>query len=107
MGVNPFKCALGGLNGVMPKTPETPANIPTLVPRAPGKRLQTIGKRHRYQILKLCLRKQNPLAGQAVLNFNSIAAKLRPTVVPTTMPKMIPDAKSENQWTVMETLRPT
>jgi hypothetical protein len=38
--------------------------------------------------------------------FLDLEAKLRTTVVPTTRPKMLPDAKSENQWTVMETLRP-
>jgi hypothetical protein len=53
MGINSVKCALGGSNGVIPKTPQTPANVPTDVPRAPRKRFQTIGKRHRYQILKL------------------------------------------------------
>ena len=65
---NPVQRALGGSDGDTPKTPETPANVPTVVPRAPRKRFQTIGKRHRYQIVKLTFGERNPLARQAVLN---------------------------------------
>jgi hypothetical protein len=44
MGINSVKCALRGSNGIIPKTPETPANVPTLVPRAPRKRLIVYGE---------------------------------------------------------------
>ena len=68
MGINSVKCALGGSNGDIPKTPETPADVPTDVPRAPRKRFQTIGKRQRYQIVKLDFGERNPFVSQAVLN---------------------------------------
>lgn len=31
MGINSVKCSLGGADGVIPKAPETPANVSTLV----------------------------------------------------------------------------
>jgi hypothetical protein len=44
---------------------------------------------------------------QSSLRSSSLVLKLRPTVMPITLPMMAPAANSENQWMVTETASPT